>query len=49
MRWVRGGQPFQQVQTQIDPPQQDDWYPRYQGYPVVLVVRGKRVIVWAYD
>jgi hypothetical protein len=41
-----------QVQTRIDPP--GDGYDgfdvgRYHGYPVTMIVRGKRVTVFAYD
>lgn len=52
MRWIRGGRPLEQVQVKVDPPEPDDeddrWRP-YRGYPVVVVVRGKREVVFVYD
>jgi len=51
MRWIRPSRGLEQVETKVDPPDDGiDPAPRpYQGYPVTMVVNGKRVVVYAYD
>lgn len=48
MKWIRGGKPLEQAQTKVDPPDDEEYRP-YRGYPVTMIVNGKRVTAWVYD